>query len=443
MKILIIGHPFRFEKIKNIIQDSFSDIEAEFIEYFDYSSTDTVLNIIKSKKNYIDAVLFTGELAFSWFNTKMFSNIISDYMHKDSGSLLKILIQALSRGHNIFNISIDSFSKHLVYETYEELEIDKDTESIYICPKATTQGNAYLDDIYSFHKKNFVEKKVSFCITAISPIYDQLNSEGIPCYLFQPSKDIIKDTLLKLQLKHAIQVKEYNQIVCISLEIDMPNEESLINDNEYQLMLEHMNVSKEVYIFAQKLQAAVQEVNFRGFTLFTTKKILETETENLEKFDIFKIVNQNTVSTISMGVGYGKTAREAKNNSSLGLLKAKKYGGNKSFIIYDTKQGVGPIDYLKESKSELASNRIDEKFLNIAEKSDISINTIFKLFNIIQQHKKDSFTPHELAKHFGTSPRTMYRIIDKLEQNGFAKVVGKKIVSENGRPSRLVRLLFY
>ena len=443
MKILIIGHPFRMEKIKNVLEDSFNDIEAEFIEFFDYSDTDIVQDTVKNNKNNIVAVLFTGELAFSWFNSKMVDDIIFDYMHKDSSSLLKILLQALSKGYNIFNISIDSFDKHLVYETYEELEIDKGIDNVYICPKAAIQGNTYLDDIYSFHKINFLKKKVSFCVTAISPIYTKLSNEGIPCYLFQPSKDMIKNTILKIKLKHEIQVKENNQLVCISLEIDMPNEESLINENEYQLMLEYMNVSKEVYILAQKIQAAVQVLNFKQFTLFSTKKLLDTETENLGKFEIFKMVNQNTLSSISMGVGYGKTAREAKNNSSLGLLKAKKYSGNKAFIIYDAERKIGPIDYLKKSKSELDSTKIDEKFLNIGEKCNISINTIFKLFNIIQQYKKDSFTPHELAKYFGTSTRTIYRIIDKLEQNGFAKVVGKKIISNTGRPSRLYRLLLY
>lgn len=442
MKLLVIGHPLRFGKIKTELKSNFNEIRAEYMEYWDYSETNDVLKYVKNNKKSIDALLFTGELAFKWFSAKMFNDIVSDYVYKDSGSLLKMLLQALNKGYDIFNISIDSYDKDLVDEVYEELELDRD-KSIHICPKYIFQGNNYTKDVYLFHKKNFYEKKVSCCITAISNIYENLSNDNIPCFLFQPTRDVIKNTLLKLQLKHCIQVNEYSQIVAISLEIDLPDEESIINKDEYQIILENMEVSKQVYIFAKKIEAAVQEVNFRGFMLFSTKKILEIETENLQNFDIFEMVNENTLSKISVGIGYGKTAREARYHANLGLLKAKKYGGNKTFILYDSKTIVGPIDYLKKSMTKTDSNKIDEKFLNIAEKCEISVNTIFKLYNIVQQQKKDCFTSHELAEYFGTTPRTIYRIINKLEQNGFAKIIGKKIISDIGRPSRLIKLLFY
>jgi hypothetical protein len=441
MKIMIIGHPFRFGKVKDLVDASFSGIEAEFIEYYDYLDNDSVINTIKRKKDSVDALLFTGELGFKWLNP-MCSDIIADYLYKDSGSFLKILIQAINGGYDISRISIDGFDKNLVNEAYEEIEFAKENINTYIYNKTEIEDCDYLEDIYQFHKNNFKVKKVSFCITAVSPMYKRLSSENIPCYLFQPTKDVIKNTLMKLQLKHTMQIKEYSQIVAISLEIDPPNEESVITEDEYQLMLENINVLKQVYVFAKRIQASVHQVENKGFVLFRTKQILESETDNLVRFCLFRMVNENTSSSISMGIGYGRTAMEARNNAGFSLMKAKKHGGNKAFIKYDSRKIVGPIDYLENSKSEIDSSKVDKKFLDIAEKCSISVNTVSKLNSISQQHKKDCFTPHELADNFGTSTRTIYRIIDKLEQQGFAKIVGKKIIADSGRPSRLIKLLF-
>lgn len=122
----------------------------------------------------------------------MCSDIISDYLYKDSGSFLKSLIQAINGGYGISRISIDGFDKNLVNEAYEEIEFAKENISTYIYNKIEIEDFDYIEDIYQYHKNNFKVKKVSFCTTAVSPMYKRLSNENIPCYLFQPTKDVIK-----------------------------------------------------------------------------------------------------------------------------------------------------------------------------------------------------------------------------------------------------------
>jgi hypothetical protein len=124
----------------------------------------------------------------------------------------------------------------------------------------------------------------------------------------------------------------------------------------------------------------------------------------------------------------------------MGVQRAKDMGGDQSFLVHENK-------YIKlfnerESTSNTDDFYIDAKFLKIAESTNISVNGIFKLQCIIDQNKKDLFTPNELALAFGNTTRSMNRILEKLELCGYVKVVGKKVMGGAGRPSRIVKLLF-
>ncbi len=66
---------------------------------------------------------------------------------------------------------------------------------------------------------------------------------------------------------------------------------------------------------------------------------------------------------------------------------------------------------------------------------------VFKLHCIIDQEKKNSFTSAELASHLRITPRSVNRILLKLESSGHAKLIGKRIIGKTGRPSRVFELI--
>jgi len=258
--------------------------------------------------------------------------------------------------------------------------------------------------------------------------------------MIEPTVEAIKQAVQHFRLKHEFSMVEDRQIVVIAIEMDMPDAYSLINENEYQLMLNKMKVAEEIYLFAQKIQAAVVEIGFRGYLLFGTKKILELETNNINELKILASVSSNTANTISIGVGYGITAREAKYNANQGMIKAKNEGGNKGYLVFYNKV-IGPIVSDKE-RGDANTNLIDASYLTIAEKAGISVNTVYKLHCMIEQNKKYNYTSIELADELGISVRSVNRIVSKLEVNGFVRQVGKKVVSGAGRPSRIIKILF-
>ena len=57
--------------------------------------------------------------------------------------------------------------------------------------------------------------------------------------------------------------------------------------------------------------------------LFATKPLFEMETEQLQKINILTKQDMVQFGTLSIGIGYGETPREAKYNANFGLLKQK------------------------------------------------------------------------------------------------------------------------
>ncbi len=440
IKLGIVGHRGSIARIRDIIHAHFNDIEIVEIIFEEYSQTTNLINYLKVQEKNLNGILFTGKIPYEIVNNQMISIKPWSYIKRENDQLIRTFLEAkLLYQYDVQNISIDSYSQEAVETIYEELNIKKNDYKAFV--STTNILNSHLLEILKeFHANNYFNNHVSVCITGILSIYEHLFSKGIPCIMIEPTTEAIKQAIQQFRLKHEFSVVEDRQIVVISIEIDMPNEYSLINENEYQLMLNKMKVTEEIYLFAQKIQAAVVEIGFRGYLLFSTKKILEIETNNINDLKILASVSLNTANTISMGVGYGITAREAKYNANQGMIKARNEGGNKGYLVFYNKY-IGPIISEKTLKTE-EINAIDASYLRIADKAEISINTIYKLHCVMEQSKKNSFTSIELAEELGISVRSVNRILSKLELNGYIEQVGKKVVSGAGRPSRIIKILF-
>ena len=205
-------------------------------------------------------------------------------------------------------------------------------------------------------------------------------------------------------------------------------------------MKEKNKITEIIYEFANKIEAAVIEFSYNMYIMISTKKILETETENYTKIDLLEDIGEKSLNKISMGIGYGKTASEAKYKANDAVRKAKGYPNeNIAYIIYEDGRIIGPVKSKVESKREIAVN---DRLLKIAEITNVSIKKILAFYNAIDICKKDRFTADELSKQCNMSYRTVNRAINKLESYGYVEVVGKHFEDGSGRPRRIIKFNF-
>jgi transcription initiation factor IIE alpha subunit len=89
---------------------------------------------------------------------------------------------------------------------------------------------------------------------------------------------------------------------------------------------------------------------------------------------------------------------------------------------------------------EAASAIADSHYTVVSQATGISINSIYRLHCIKEKLKKDCFTSDELSNEFGNTRRSMNRIIEKLVKAGYAEIDGTRMLSDSGRPTRIIRL---
>ena len=71
--------------------------------------------------------------------------------------------------------------------------------------------------------------------------------------------------------------------------------------------------------------------------------------------------------------------------------------------------------------------------------TQISVNILSRIYEVTSISKNNEYTSEEMAKEIGVSKRNMDRIILKLESVGLCRIVGRKMQSGSGRPSRIIQ----
>ncbi len=434
MRVGIIAPPRYCEKISDIIRQEFAEIEPVNCAYNVYTEA---VDIIKRAQPHLDAALFGGTMSYIVAKESIIPAIPWEYIPQGGSSLLRALLAASQQKYDICNVSFDSYLIGSLTEAYGEIGISSDKLDIYLAERKPASPG-YLSYVYAFHEHLYRMRKVTCCCTALDYIFEKLSAAKIPVIMIEHTTNIIRETLKKLRLSYQVHVSQRSQIVAIYIQITLPNDSDIFNYDEYQQLIDKINVAKQVYQFAKRIQAAVVETGEKGFLLFTTRQLLEDETQQLTRISLLEMNWDNTDSTISIGIGYGDTAQEAKQNAQTGAAKARAKGGNKAYIVYSGKKVVGPI---KHPGADLALQNLrrDDHLQKIAERAGVSINTMIRLHSIIREHAGNVFTPRELSDLFGVTPRTMNRLIEKLENANVCFVMGKKSMA-GGRPSRLIQV---
>lgn len=436
MKLGIIGPEQFVNKVHVVVKKNYPRIELVNLVYKEAAEAP---DIVQKYQSNLDALIFSGKTPFKLSEKLIKQNIVWEYLPRHGSTLLSSLLKASAlKKHDILSISFDTFDRDFLHEVYEEIGFKREGLRCFVAEQKLTDNN-YIDYVYRFHCNNYYSKKVSCCITGLVEIYEKLEEKKIPCILASPVKTVILAAVEKLRLEYLAQGNKDSQIVVMTVQIDFPNEHSVIKDDEYQNFVDRMSISKCVYLFASKIKAAVVEVNHEEYMIFTTKKVFETVTNNYENIYLFELVEEKVFKTISLGIGYGGTAQSAKFNAYLGLNKAIKMGGNTGFVVYENGDIRGPLN----NKMEKCENFIDKRLSNISEKTGISINTIYKIYNAAEKCDNYTFYSNELANLCEINKRSMDRFLQKLELYDFCETIGKKMVYNTGRPSRLIKLTFF
>lgn len=430
MRLKIIGNKSIVDKVNRVIERNFPHIQPINCIYNVYTEA---APMVKTGRTDCDAILFTGMSPY--FISKKFIDpgIISEYLPRSTHSLLFAFLRAEKNYSPIQRVSIDTYNEKQLAMVYDEVGLSIETTPIDFVERDML--NQDLTAVIRQHEQFFQREQVSCCLTALDSVYKTLSRRGIPSILIEPTYEIIVETLHKLELTHIFNFTQRNTLVVIQIRIDEPKEYSLLPDNEYNLIMDKAKTLTYIHEFAKRLNAAVVEAKDENYLLFVADDVFSNKTNDLKNIDLLDQVRQNTYNTISLGIGYGHTIREAQTGARNALLQAIKSGGDRAFVANEG-LFVYPVTVLgdKESRKKQAEDALEM----IASNTGLSANIVFQISSLMQEMRKTTFTAKELASLLGINLRRMNRIIERLEADGLCSVLANRLLGSTGRPTRII-----
>ena len=430
MRLKIIGNQQLVAKVNRVIERSFPHIQPINCVYNVYTEATPM---VKAKKDDCDAILFTG--ASPYFVSKKFidPSISSDYLPRSTHSLLFAFLLAEKKKLTINHVSIDSYTQKEIYTVYDELGIPLEETKVHFVERDLLRQD--LEYIIRQHEQHFHKDQVSCCLTALRSVWSELSARHIPCVCIEPTYEIIAETLHKLELSYIFNFTQRNPLVVMQIRIDEPKEYSLLQENAYKNIMDKAKTLTYIYAFAERINAAIIEAKDESYLLFVPEDTFSAKTNDLKSIDLLDQVRNNTYNTVSLGIGYGNTIREAHAGARKAFFQAVKSGGGRAFVA---NEGMFLYTIACLGDKENRMNQVEEGIEAVAINAGLSVNIIYQIVALIEEMGKTAFTAKELAALLGLNQRRMNRIIERLDGSGFCRVIGNRMVGATGRPSRII-----
>lgn len=433
MKILYVGPDMVTEKMKAVSKEYFPNLEVDSLKYQSYVEAP---GLVEKYPGKIDAVLFGGKTPFKYFEKNNKAHILCDYLPRHDTTLYRALFETnYLHKYDIGSLSVDTYDERTTKRLYKEIGVEFQADRMFFAEQKFLE-EGYTDYVRQFHHENYWKNHVNCCITGLEEVYYSLKEEGIPVVFCLPSEDIMRQSLENVQMRVIAQKNSENQIVVVAVKMDMPSEYSLMKDDEYAYLAQRLKILDRLYHFNSRIEGVLVEQGRSEFMIFTTKKVIETETNNYKDIYLLDMLRDVSMINTYVGIGYGNTANKSKFNAYESIKMAQRHGGQAAYVVLEDGEVIGPVG---SSSNGRRKESFDERFYQIARETSLSANTVYKIFTNITKEGKTEFTSKELAGICGVSVRTMDRIVLKLCDAGYCEVISEKLMSKYGRPSRILR----
>ncbi len=439
MKVLVAGGKRTVGIIESLAQQTQFFVDMEFLYTEHYGE---IVTELQKRQIAFDGVLFTGVAPFEYVSSHVNTLVPWEVLPHTSQAFLAALLKAGYTNHwDLTRVSVDSYSPEMVYGAYKEIGLPEEAFEIYLAKFEPSEPD-YIDHLVEFHMDHYNSRRVSLCITNNFAVSDILMKHQIPTIKIDPPTEIILQRINALRLKHQLKMAEYNQIATIMVDLET-YQDQLYRISELERFRSGNEAKEAIYVFAVNIRAAIFEITDGRFVLFTTLQQLEQYSDNFKTFPLFQDIRRSeNIKSIFIGIGFGTDSYSAKQNAENSLIRAKRQEQDCLFLTYEDGTVAGPLTYKPTPQETHSASTANQRFLEISLRSQIGMNTLKKLHEVITQNSLEVVTPQQLAELMGMSQRNMNRLLTKLEDSGYAKVIGKETRTTLGRPGRLIRILF-
>lgn len=430
INIGIIGPPNIVEQILRVLETfpSFAPIPLILRQGDDASA------LAEGLEDKVEVVLITDSRTHRKVKEKLNVSIPVHHVPITDAGLYKALFNALFSGKMSGGISVDTLTETMVNRTLTGLGITETKSKIYDGPTYAAK-----DKLVQFHRDQIESGVCSIAITGVEDVALELDKLGIPNEWLVPSDQDIVVTLERALLSTETRRSKEAQIVVGVLNIDNFEKMALKRGSEHEVQKLKLNIHRMVLDYVESLDGYLTHLGGDEYLFFTTRGIFERETGGYKTIPLAKDVNKTYEVSMSIGVGFGRSANEAGTNARIAMRKSKEAGGNTCFIVREDGTLIGPLETADPVRDVLSFTNAE--LIKRAEDAGMTSAYLSKLLHNRARFGKYEYKVHELAALLDITVRSAHRLLLLWIDNELVDIAGMEKVPR-GRPRQIFKFSF-
>ncbi|MFD0693263.1 hypothetical protein ACFQZT_04075 [Paenibacillus sp. GCM10027628] len=426
----LIGPPFIIDKIKKVIASfpSFAPVPLIFRD------AEEAPSLAERISDQVEVILLSDPLSHRKVKEKAIIEVPVHHVPITDAGLYKALFNAQRSGKLDGGISVDTLTEKMVTRTLKDLGIPRTNSVVYDGPAYASK-----DKTVHFHQKEFLAGNCSIAFTGIEVVAQELTKLGIPNEWLVPSDQDIVVALERALLSTESRRSKESQTVVGLINIDDFGKLALQRSSEHEVQKLKLDIHRMVLDYVESLDGYLTHLGGDEYLFFTTRGLFESATGGYKTIPLAKDMNKTHGISLSIGIGFGRSASAAGTNSRVAMRKAKEAGGNACFIVREDGTLIGPLEMADPVQSVLSVT--DSELIKRAEDAGMTSAYLSKLLHNRARFGRYEYKVHELAALLDITVRSAHRLLLSWIDNGIVEVSGLEKVPR-GRPRQLFTFTF-
>jgi hypothetical protein len=429
----IIGPDALVKKILKVIQNFPSFYPVPRV----YGMEDEAPGLAESVAAEVEVLLLSGPIPYQRVREETHLSLPIHYVPLTDTGLFRALYRLKNRyglNHPI-QLTIDTLSKPMVENAFKEIE-ETSVTAVYF------DGSPYAsrEELVRFHRDHYENGHGHAALTAEESVSLALTELGVPNEWVVPTDQNITVALERALLSTETRKSKEAQIVVGMVNVDKFGKSVQQHSSEHEIQKFKLDIHRTLLDYVESLDGYLTHIGGDEYLFFTTRGIFERETGGYKSIPLARTANKRLGLTLSMGIGFGRSANEAGTHARSALRKSKEAGGNACFILREDLSIIGPLEMADSVEQALAMT--DTELIRKAEEAGMTSAYLSKLMNQFARTGKTDYKVHELAYILDITVRSMHRLLLHWVEGGLVEITGMEKVPK-GRPRQIYRLAIF
>lgn len=382
----------------------------------------------------VEVLLFTGIVPYRMAMGQIKFSIPVHYIPLTGTGLYRALFR-IEKQVGLSVLSVDTISQKAVVQTLSELG-QSNTKMIYY----ETTPNPTRQQLFEFHKKQYEAGNCRAVLTGLKTVSDELTQAGIPNEWLVPTEQDMIVSLERALLSTESRKSKESQIVVGFMNVDDFGKLAEQQHSEHEVQRLKLDIHRLLLGYAESLDGYLTSLGGDEYLFITTRGIFERETHGYKTIPIAGDLEQKYGVSLSIGIGFGRSASEAGSHARIALRNAKDGGGSICFIVREDRSVIGPLQMSQPHEFDLSL--IDAEFIEEAEAAGLTSKYLSRLVAHTTRTGKIDFIATELSSVLGVTIRSTHRFLTAWLDAGLVEIIGEEKGRSRGRPKQIYRLRF-